>query len=232
MSAWEMVLRTVVAFVVLYVWARILGKKLISQMTFFDFVAGITIGTLTGSVIFTSTIPLWVGLLGLSVFALLCLLTGILSLKSYRWRGVLNGKPSLIIKDGKIQEQALSKNRLTIDDVLFLLREKNVFYLDEVELAYFETNGQLSVLKKPDIMPVTRKDMKFHRSSRGLPHNLVIDGKIIAENLQAIHKDEKWLLSILRAQGVSDISEVVFAQMDDGNSLYFDLRDDRSPRLH
>jgi uncharacterized membrane protein YcaP (DUF421 family) len=105
MSILEMILRTLVVFIVLYLWCRILGKKLLSQITFFDFVAGITLGTISGSIMFRPNITLITGLAGLSVFALFALSLDVLAFKSFRGRKIINSEPTLLIKNGKILEE-------------------------------------------------------------------------------------------------------------------------------
>jgi uncharacterized membrane protein YcaP (DUF421 family) len=203
---------------------RFLGKKLISQMTFFDYVAGITLGNITASIIFIKDIPVSIGLSGLVIFTVLALILEIFSLKSIIMRKVINDEPTLIIENGKIYENGLKKSRLTIDNLLFHLRKKNIFYLDEVDIAYFETDGTVSILKKTESMPVTRKDIDTVQESRGLSQTFIIDGSIQKNSLKAINKDEKWVRTLLESKGISSITEVVVAQIDKKGNVYIDQR--------
>lgn len=213
-------------FFVLLIWCRVLGKKLISQMTFFDYVTGITIGTISGSIIFTANVPLLIGLLGLSLFAALALAVGFFVLKSFRGRKIINSEPTLIIKSGEVLEEGLKKTRLTMDDLLMLLRKKNAFYFDEVETAFLEIDGTVSVLKRPESSPATPKDLQLVALSRGLPQTFIIDGNILENSLASMGKDRAWVESTLQANGISEVGDVALAQMDEQNKVYIDKRND------
>jgi len=222
----EMSVRVLSSFIVLYVMCRILGKKLISQMTFFDFVAGVSLGSITASFIFTSAVPKKVGLYGLFLFAILALVLDFIVLKSFKGRKVLNDEPTLIIKNGKILEEGMGKARLTVDELLFQLRKKNIFYLDEVELAFFETDGTVSALKMTNQMPPTKQDMNIQTPSRGLPQTFIIDGKILPNSLKTLGKNEEWVKEVLKNKGITDIGHVSVAQMDQLGNIYIDHRKD------
>ncbi|MDZ5471613.1 DUF421 domain-containing protein [Bacillus sp. 31A1R] len=226
MEYWQIIFRAIIAFFVLLIWCRLLGKKLIAQVTFFDYVAGITIGSVAANMMLNVNISLWVGVAGLSMFCLLALVLDWLGVKSYKVRKVGDGEPLLIIKQGKILEEAMKKGRLNMDNLLFMLRKKNIFYLDEVELAYFETDGTISALKKSDIQPVTRQDMNLSALSRGVPQAVVIDGHLIKKGLQELGKDERWLKKQLEHVGVDDWTEVKLAQVDQTNQMYVDRKND------
>jgi uncharacterized membrane protein YcaP (DUF421 family) len=227
MTISEMLVRTLITFIVAYILCRMLGKKLISQMTFFDFVAGISIGTIIGSIMFSKDVKLTVGLIGLIFFFLIVLLIDFLVVKSFISRKIFNGESTMIIKQGKILEEGMRKVRLNMDELLLKLRKKNVFYLDEVEMAIFETDGSLSVLKKSESLPVTRKDLSLTALSRGQAQALIIDGQKLDSTLTMTGKNQEWLDSILQAQGISNVSDVFFAQVDEQNNVYIDIRDDK-----
>jgi uncharacterized membrane protein YcaP (DUF421 family) len=225
MDWFEIGLRAVIVFLGLLIWARILGKKLISQMTFFDFVAGVAIGSIGGSIMFNTNITVVQGIWGLSVFVVCVLLVDFLVLKNYRSRIIIESQPIIVIKNGEILEQKMAKVRLTMDDLMMLLRKKNVFYVDEVDTAYFETDGTLTVLKKTEYMAATRKDLNLFPASRGRAENFIMDGQILEDKLSSMGKDEDWVKSILQANGVTDIKRVAFAQIDELNQVYIDKRD-------
>jgi len=227
MAIWEVLIRASVAFVVLLLWSRILGKKLISQMTFFDFVAGISLGSITGSLILSNTISLTTGLLGLSCFALLALLVDLATVKWITGRKLFNGEPILIIQNGKILEQGLRKTRLTMDQLLMNLRKKDIFYVDEVDLAFLETDGTISVLKKTELLPVTRQDLQLAAGSRGQSQSVIIDGQVMDNSLAGAGKDLEWLKQVLKQRGISRMEDVVLAQVDQQGNLYIDTRHDQ-----
>ncbi|WP_276354413.1 DUF421 domain-containing protein [Cohnella caldifontis] len=230
MNGWEMAGRAAAVFVILLIWSRILGKKLVSQMTFFDFVAGITMGDIGGIIILDRSLSLKTGAIPLSVFCGMAFLAGWIALKSVRARGILNSKPTPVIRQGQILENAMAKVRLTMDDLQMLLRKKDVFYVDEVELAYLETDGSLSVQKKPEFMPASRRDLRVPAAARGEPRAVIVDGTVMSSALEAAGKDLEWLRRSLKRQGVEDVRDVSLAQIDGSDRLHVDLKKD--PLLH
>jgi uncharacterized membrane protein YcaP (DUF421 family) len=223
-ETWDSLLRIFASLVGLLLWSRILGKKLISHMTFFDFLAGTTFGSIGGNMIFKKDVPLWLGLLSLTVFSLLILMSDFITMKSKRGRNLLEGKYNIIIENGQIREDQLKGIRLNVHDLLMLLRKKDIFYLDEVESAIMETDGTITVLKKAEISPVTRSDMKITADARGLPRLCMMDGTVLEENLKLVGKTREWLLGELRNRGYHQ-EDVLFAQTDNRGNLFVDLRE-------
>jgi uncharacterized membrane protein YcaP (DUF421 family) len=223
----EMVVRCLLIFLVLYVMCRILGKKLVSQMTFFDVVAGITLGSISGAFMFTNSVSKSVGVVGLILFATLAFLVDLLSLKSFKARKILNDEPTLVIKNGKVHEEGMAKSRLTVDELLFQLRKKNIFYIDQVDFAFFETDGSVSALKRVGEQTPTKTEMQVNTPSRGVPQTFIIDGKILENSLASVNKDHNWVKTILQSNGISDMKDVFLAQIDGNNNIYIDKRKDQ-----
>ncbi|MBM7646547.1 uncharacterized membrane protein YcaP (DUF421 family) [Scopulibacillus daqui] len=217
--------RTIIIFITLFIWTRILGKKLISQMTVFDYVAGISLGALVGSSIMTPDLGVLKTMLSISLFAFLSFILGHAVMKHLIIRKVVNGEPTIVIRKGKILEDQLRKIKLNVNDLLMMLRKKDTFYIDEVDAAIVETDGTLSVLKHPSAMSATKKDLNINVKGRGLAYNLVIDGKIIKDSLDALHKSEDWLKTLLKANGYTSIENIILCQIDDQNHLYVDQKD-------
>ncbi|MFC7393397.1 DUF421 domain-containing protein [Scopulibacillus cellulosilyticus] len=230
MSYIEIISRTVIIFIILFIWTRILGKKLISQMTVFDYVAGISLGALVGSSIMTPDLGVLKTMLSISLFAFLAFILGHAVMKHLIIRKVVNGEPTIVIRKGKILEDQLRKIQLNVNDLLMLLRKKDTFYIDEVDAAIVETDGTLSVLKYPSAMNVTKKDLNVNFEKRGLAYNLVIDGKIIKESLNILHKNENWLQTLLEANGYTNIKNIILCQIDDQNRLYVDQKSGQNSR--
>jgi uncharacterized membrane protein YcaP (DUF421 family) len=224
MSVGQIAFNTFIAFIVIYILSRILGKKLISQMTFFDFVAGVSLGSLVGSVILAPDIPIWKGSISLIIFAAISFVVDYTSLKSYRGRKILNDEPTPIIKEGKILENGMKEVRLTIDDLLFQFRKKDIFYLDEVEYAFLETDGTISALKKPGELPPTISDLQLNTLSRGLPQTFIIDGNILPDILKKIGKDENWVQGILVQNKINSVTDILVAQIDNQMKVYLSLK--------
>lgn len=224
MSIGQITFNTIIAFMVMYIVSRALGKKLISQMTFFDFITALSLGSLVGSIILAKDIPIWKGSFSLVVFAAMSFVVDLTSLKSYWGRKIFNDVPTPIIKEGKLIFEGMKKVRLTVDDLLFQLRKKDIFYLDEVEYAFLEIDGTISTLKKPENLTPTIKDLQLKASSRGMPQNFIIDGNIIPNILTKMGKDENWVLKMIFPNKITD---VLVAQIDEQLKIYVSLKEER-----
>ena len=218
--------RGVIGFFTLLIFARILGKQQISQLTFFDYVLGITIGSTASTLTTDLTSSAWAHWVGLLTWAVICFTMQIATLKSKTVSSYIDGEPTIVVMNGKIMEDAMKKMRFRLSDLLEQLRGKDVFDLKEVQFAVLEKDGQLSVLKKPEYIPVTPKDMNLYTGPGGLTITLIYDGTIIPKNLKVINKDKEWLTDELRKKGINDVEDVFMAAIDKSNSLYIDLYKD------
>jgi uncharacterized membrane protein YcaP (DUF421 family) len=223
--------RSIIAFFTLLIFAKILGKQQISQLTFFDYVLGITIGSIASELTIDLTSRAWPHWIGLLCWASLGFLMEYITMKWRYAAKYINGEPTIVIMNGKIMESALRKMKFPISDIMELLRNKNVFDLSEVDFAIIESNGQLSVLKKPEYEPVTAKDLKITKKPSGISTELIYDGILIEENLKQLNKDKKWLDKQLKSHGVKDISEVFIATLNPAGSFYVDLYKDHIKNL-
>ena len=214
--------RAIIGYFSILIFTKILGKQQISQLTFFDYVLGITIGSMAATLTTDLSSRAWPHWIGLITWALLGYLFQIITVK---WRfasKMITGDPKIVIVDGLILEDTLKRMKYTAYDLVQLLRNKDVFDLKEVEFAILETNGQLSVLKKSEYKNLTPKDMNIKTQPSKLSLDVIYDGILIEENLKRLKKETKWLLSQLKVQGIKDISEVFFATLDTNGYLYID----------
>lgn len=214
--------RAIIGFFSLLIFARILGKEQISQLTFFDYILGITIGSIASELTVDLSSRAWPHWVGLITWAALAYLMEIISLKWRYAAKYIEGEPAIVIMNGKIMENVLRKMKIRVSDIMMLLRNKDVFDLNEVDYAILEPNGQISVLKKPDHLPLTPKDMNISVSPTGISTELIYDGKIIEENLKQMNKDTKWLMKELKKHGIKDVSEAFLVTLNDAGSLYVD----------
>ena len=221
-----MIIRISVAFVILYILCRLLNKKLISQMTFFDFVAGITIGSIVASSMIMKDVPIMISMVGLTLFCLYTFITSVIAVKTFWGRKILEDELTYLIKDGQILEEGLKKSRFTVDSLLTNLRKKNVFHVDEVETAILETDGTVSVLKKAPFLPAMQKDVFNIQPDRGVGQAFIIDGKILKESLKLLGKDREWVRTILQQHNIARIENVFFAQIDRQGMVYIDTKQD------
>ncbi len=224
----QMALRATIAYFILLSLTRLMGKREISQMTFFDYTVGITIGTLTGSMITDVDISWYEVLPALLIFVMLQIISAFLSMKSINFRRLVDGSSTVLIKEGKILEDNMRKVRFNSSELLSKLHEKNVFKFADVETAILENDGKLSVQKKSNKQPVTSSDMNINVQPSGLPMVMIEDGAILGENLKKFGITRVWLISKLADQGVYDIKSVMMAQVDTSGNMYVDLYDDFS----
>ncbi len=223
--------RSIIAFFSLLIFARILGKQQISQLTFFDYTLGITIGSIAAELtvdLSSRALPHWIGLLSWAILGYT------MEFITMKWRYAakyIEGEPTIIIMNGKIMEDALRKMKYNVSDIMEQLRNKDIFDLIEVDFAIIESNGQLSVLKKPEYENVTCKDLKIKKEKSGISTELIYDGILIEENLRQLNKDKKWLMNQLKSQDIKDISEVFLATLNPGGSLYVDKYKDHIKKM-
>ncbi|AFM00506.1 putative membrane protein [Desulfitobacterium dehalogenans ATCC 51507] len=221
------VVRSLIGFFSLFIFARIIGKSQISQLTFFDYVLGITIGSMAASLATDLSSRAWPHWVALITWAALGYIMEKITVKWLYAAKVLEGEPVIVIMNGKIMENVLRKMNYRVTEIMGLLRNKGIFDANQVDFAILEPNGQLSVLQKPEYLPLTPKDMKMKASFSGISSELIYDGIIIEQNLRQLKRDEKWLRKELKKQGIKDVSEVFFASLNPAGSLYVDLYEDR-----
>ncbi|WP_100487962.1 DUF421 domain-containing protein [Sporolactobacillus pectinivorans] len=223
----DVIIRTVVTFVLFMFIAHIIGKQAISQMTYHDFIASITLGSIAGNLTFNTTIQFSHFLIAALLFSGIIFLTTIFSLKSRKARAILNGEPTVVIENGKILEKNMGKLKLTMDSFNQALREKNAFDIDEVDFAVIEADGELSILKKQPYQTVTKKDLDIFSSGlSSFPVELIMDGQMINKNLEQNHLTKSWLLQEIKQRGLSP-SNVSYCVRGTNRQLYFDLFNDK-----
>ncbi|MCM3388699.1 DUF421 domain-containing protein, partial [Ureibacillus chungkukjangi] len=227
MPEWlDITVRSVLFVVVLFFMTKLLGKKQIAQLSFFEYVTGITIGNIAGESIMGLDGNMIYGLLAMTVVAAIPLIAGLISLKSKKFRDFTEGRGTLFIKDGKVMEDNLKKERITADELLQLLRKKNVFQVSDVEFAVLEPTGDLSVMLKKENQPLTPKDLDMKVASIKEPQTVIMDGKILDEPLATIGYSRGWLKTELEKLGVT-IENVFLGQVNSYGELTVDLFDDK-----
>lgn len=217
--------KSMAIFISFFVLARIMGKKFLSQMTFFDFVVGIVMGAIGGGYII-SGINSPLAMLGPLILAVLSLGAAYLSIKSLPARKLLLGEPVVIIQNGKILENNMLKTGYNLNHLGMQLREKDIFDITEVEFAVLEPHGVLSVLKKSRHLPVTMKDLNLPTGYKGLASEIIKDGNVIEQNLKQNKLDFGWLYDELRKRGIEKTADVIYASLQSDGTLYIDIRQD------
>ncbi len=192
-----------------------------SQMTFFNYVTGITIGSLAANIITFNDESIWEEVVGLIWWCILTSILSIITLKFTKMRVIIDGQPTVLIKNGKIQESALKSTKISVEDLNMMLREQNIFSITEVDYAILEPNGKLSVLKYQDQLNVIRKDLDIPVTiPKYFPEEIIIDGRIVFNNLTCYGLNIDWLNKQLRNQKIKKVEEVLYAELQSDGSLY------------
>lgn len=219
----SILLSTIIKSILIYILALILSKligiKIISQINFFDFIVGISIGSMIAKIIIDKDHVVFSGLVALIMFTLLTIATSYLNLKSYTARSIINAKTLILVENGRIIDKNIKKLRITINELMMKLREKDIFSLEDVQFAIMESNGKLSVLIKADKKPVTPYDMNLKVKRLSLLSDIIIDGKIRDKNLKIAGIDKKWLQSELKKKKINNIEDVFYAGVDKNKKL-------------
>lgn len=215
------IIRTLILYIATVVFLRIMGKRQIGQLQPYELVVIIMISELAAIPMENTGIPILSGLVPIFILFASEVTLSYISLKSEKARGMISGKPSILIEKSKIMEDELKRLRYNINDLLEQLRLKNVLDINDVEFAILETSGQLSVILKSQKRPVEAQDLNLSPEYEGLPITLVIDGEIIEENLPKANVDVDWLLNELAKSGINNIKDVFFATLDSHAKLYF-----------
>ena len=211
--------RSLIAYIALLFFARIIGRKLISQLTYFDYITGITIGSIASSLTVDKNID-WVdGLIALGMWTVLPILVSFISSTNLTVKKLLDGSPVILMQNGEIIYKNLKKTRFAIGDMLEELRNYGVFDLSDVEFIILETNGKLSVLLKSQKETPTREEMGVKSDKEQLLPNLIIDGKVIYKHLENLNLTEGWLYSQLKIQKIKSPNLVALAFLDKNQKL-------------
>lgn len=227
MPDWILIIsRSIIFLVLLFIITKVLGKKQISELSFFEYVAGITIGSIAGEVVTGVERSMLHGAIALVVFGLVTFLVNFISIKSKKFSDFAEGKSTVVIKDGKILENNLKKEKYTIDELSALLRQKDIFRVADVEFAVLEPRGNLSILLKRENRPLTPKDLQMKMPNEKEPQTVIMDGNIVDESLRCAGKGRGWLYTELEKLDVT-LDNVFLGQVDSYGELTVDLYDDK-----
>ncbi|MEH7884616.1 DUF421 domain-containing protein [Bacillus sp. JJ1609] len=203
---------------------RLLGKKEMSQVTPFDFVYAIVLGGLVEENLFKkSPSSILEMLFGIAVWALLIFIVDKTTQKSDKLKPILKGTAKHLIKDGKILIKNLEEAELEMEQLSSLLRLKGVFSIKDVKEVILETSGDISVLLKAGVQPVTYEGLDIKPPKMEIPHFIVDEGKPVRKGLEKLGKDENWLYRTLKEYGVNDISKIYFAEWSETEGFYIQL---------
>lgn len=218
------IIRTLILYMTVVVFLRIMGKRQIGQLQPYELVVIIMISELAAIPMEDTGIPIINGMIPIFILFASEVTLSWIALKSERARGIICGRPSILIEKSQIMEDELRNLRYNINDLLEQLRLKDVTNIADVEYAILETSGQLSVILKSDKRPVQPKDLNISPPAEGLPSTLIMDGHVIHTNLTKVNKDVSWLETELSKSGVKRFTDVLFACLDSQGQLFYQLK--------
>jgi len=219
MVLYTIVIRTLVIYVVILIVFRLMGKREIGQLSIVDFVISLMIAELAVMTIENVEVPILHQLVPMFLLMSIQISLAYISLKNQGLRKLIDGKPSVIIRQGKIDEKEMSKQRYNFDDLMLQLRQKDIQYMSDVEFAILEASGDLSVIRKDPNPPIEGKP-SF------LPLPLILDGKLQHEHLNEIGQNERWLRKELRKLGYYEVKMISFCSLNRDHSFYVSEKDD------
>lgn len=206
--------RTILVLIILFFITKMMGKKQISELNFFDYVVGITIGSIAADISLDIEKNMIAGIAALFIYGFISYIISFASIKSIWARRFFIGVPTVLVEKGKIIESGLKKSKIDVNDLLMEARENGYFNLDEIDYALMEVNGNISFLPKEKEKPVTKKDMKIKCSNEGLTVNAIIDSKYMVNNMKAINKDKEWLDHELKVNGYDNYDNILLAMIN------------------
>lgn len=211
--------RAIILYIIVLIVMRFMGKREIGQLQPFELVISIMIADLASTPMSEVGIPITNGIIPIFGLLVMHLIISLLNMKSIRAREIICGKPRILIYRGKIDEQALIREKFTINELEERLRGKDVMSLADVEYAILETNGEISVIQKPNKRNTTPEDFNMMPEYEGIPYDLVIDGQVMHKNLKVLGKDIEWLKKELKKQNMKPEDALVVTY--DGNNNMF-----------
>ena len=218
----KLILTALLSVVALFIITKIMGHKQVAQLDFFDYVSGITIGSI-GAELATELEEPYKPLIALCVWGGASLLLNLLAHKLPKTRKYINGTPTILMNEGKLYRKNLKKAKLDLSEFMLLCREQGYFDLDEIQTAIFEHNGKVSILPKAANRPATPEDLKITAKATHIGVEVIMDGRVMGENLTRMGRNTNWLEKQLKAQGYKSVKEVflgIYRPEEDKLTLY------------
>ena len=211
--------RAIVLYILVLIVMRLMGKREIGQLQPFELAISIMIADLAAVPMAETGVPLTNGIMPILGLLVMHLVISIINMKSSRAREIICGKPSILIYRGKVDQKVLKKERFTINELEERLRDNSIFNIGDVEYAILETSGQVTVIPKPNKRATTPEDFYIEPKYEGIPYDLVVDGKVMYENLQKIGKNYTWLKKQTEKFGIKPEEALIITI--DGEGKFF-----------
>ncbi len=213
-------IRTLIIYAIVVFSLRLMGKRQIGQLQPSELVVAIMISDLATMPMSDVSIPLLYGIVPIFTLVICEMVLSFISLKSEYIRVMLNGKPQLLIKNGKLLRKELLTSRINTDDLMEELRKAGYFSLSDIDTVILETGGTISVIPTAEAAPPTNKDLNLKPAKQEIPYMFISDGKIRRSELMRSGKDEKWISKILKKNGISHVKDVFILSEDAEGNIF------------
>ena len=217
MDILKIVISSFAALISLFIFTKLMGNREMSQLSMFDYISSIALGSIAGEMAVMSTDSILEPLVSMCIFSISAIAISYLTCKSIVLRRFFEGQAIMLYQNGQIYEKNLLKAKLDVDELLSVCRINGNFDLEEIHTVFLETNGTISVLPKVSNRPATPSDLNLTPTQTVPLANVIIDGKILKDNLKSTGKNEAWVERQLKSKGMPDIREVILATYDSTN---------------
>ncbi|MGN0275799.1 MAG: DUF421 domain-containing protein [Hominisplanchenecus sp.] len=224
---WYIICLSLGSILTIFVLTKLMGYRQMSQMSMFDYVNGITIGSIAAEMATSLEESFVQPLTAMIVYALVAILLSFLGSRSIRARRVIEGKPLVLMDHGELYRENLKKAKMDVTEFLVQCRVNGYFDVSKLETAILEGDGKISFLPRSSERPVTPADLNLSAAPEYLTANVILDGKLMAQNLKHTGKDEKWLINQIKGQGADGIEDVLLATCDVSNKVTVFLKNHR-----
>ncbi len=223
----NVVFASIGSLVVLFLLTKIMGYRQMSQLSMFDYINGITIGSIAAEMATSLESDFLKPLVAMIIYGLSAVLISFFTSKSIKFRRIVTGKSLILYENNKLYQNNLKKAKLDIDEFLIQCRNSGYFNLSDIQTAILESNGKISFLPVSEKRPLTPNDMNLNPQKEDILTNVILDGKILEQNLRETGNDEQWLKKQLKSQNNMKLSDVFLATCDCNNKLQFFKRENK-----
>ena len=226
MEVLQIILASLFSAMILFLIAKIIGHKQVAQLEFFDYITGITIGSIAAELATTLDKPWWKPTISMLVFGSITVALSIITRKYARSRKFINGTPTIVMNDGKLYRENMKKAKLELSEFLLLCRQEGYFNLNDIQTAVFEYNGKLSILPVSIKRPLNPEDMELNPKPEHIGTEIIMDGRVMDDNLKRKGLNDDWLRNELEKQGYKSPKEIFLGVCYDENQLtLFPMKD-------
>lgn len=219
MEVLQVVLASLFSAVVLFLIAKVIGHKQVAQLEFFDYITGITIGSIAAELATTLDKPWWKPTISMLVFGSITVALSVITRRFARSRKFINGTPTIIMNDGKLYRENMKKAKLELSEFLLLCRQEGYFSLGDIQTSVFEYNGKLSILPVSAKRPLNPEDMGLNPKPEHIGTEIIMDGRVMGDNLKRKGLNDDWLRKELKKQGYKSAKEIFLGICYDENQL-------------